>query len=338
MISIVVSIYNGERWLHRCIDSLLDQTADDYELILVDDGSTDSSGEICDAYARENGHVRVIHKENAGLSMARKTGWQSARGEYIMFLDCDDYVSPNLVERMQNAAAEGPDLILCDFVLVDAAGGEHPKQIEMPDQILERQDLDGYAAASIASGWNSSRDPYLAGFVWLRCVRRCVLREEMFISERLCYTEDVLFNLELSRRIRSFVYVREPLYYYCITPASLTNRHRRNMWQMLCYRRSWIRDFCTRENLWPLARERFEHCCWTEIIMAFQNACLADDCGEAIRQMRTIRNTPDTGAMLRSAAKAVRGAPMSDRLRHHLIRLRLYRVYYLLNRALQKRR
>ena len=338
MISIIVSVYNGERWVRRCIDSLLNQTADDYELILVDDGSTDSSGAICDAYAREQARVRVIHKENAGLSMARRTGWQAASGEYIMFLDCDDYVSPGLVKRMLDAAAEGPDVILYDFVLVDADGVEHPKKIEMPARILEYQDLDGYAAASIAAGWNSSRDPYLAGFVWLRCVRRSVLREEMFVSERLCYTEDVLFNLELSRHIRSFVYIQEPLYYYCIMPASLTNRHRRNMWQMLRYRRSWIRDFCTRENLWPLARERFEHSCWTEVIMAFQNACLLTDCGEAVRQMRTIRNTPDTGSILCAAAKAVRSAPLGDQLRHHLIRLRLYRVYYWLNRVQQKRR
>ena len=151
MISIVVSIYNGERWLRRCIDSLLAQTADDYELILVDDGSTDSSGAICDAYALEQECVRVIHKENAGLSMARRTGWQAARGEYVMFLDCDDYVSPCLVKRILDAAAEGPDVILYDFVLVDAGGGEHPKKIDMPAQILEHQDLDGYAAASIGS-------------------------------------------------------------------------------------------------------------------------------------------------------------------------------------------
>lgn len=112
-ISIIVPVYNAEKYLHRCIDSILSQTFTDFELLLIDDGSTDSSGVICDDYLREDSRVQVFHKENAGVSSARNLGLDNAKGKWITFVDSDDYVSSNFCEILLDNKDE--DLVICSF-------------------------------------------------------------------------------------------------------------------------------------------------------------------------------------------------------------------------------
>ena len=97
VISIIVAVYKAESCLRRCVDSLLAQTFQDYEILLVDDGSPDRSGEICDEYARKDNRVRVFHKENGGVASARQCGMNNARGEYVIHADPDDWVEPNML-------------------------------------------------------------------------------------------------------------------------------------------------------------------------------------------------------------------------------------------------
>ena len=101
-ISVIVPVYNVEKYLSRCVDSILNQTFTDFECILVDDGSPDNCGKICDEYAKKDKRVKVIHKQNGGLSDARNTGLDIAGGEYIYFLDSDDYVEYNLLEKLND--------------------------------------------------------------------------------------------------------------------------------------------------------------------------------------------------------------------------------------------
>ena len=118
-VSIIVPVYQVEKYLRQCIDSILAQTFTDFELILVDDGSKDQSGTICDEYAGIDGRVRVIHKENGGLSDARNAGLEQAAGEYFMFVDSDDYIAPTMIERLYNSIqSESADIAACNFCYV----------------------------------------------------------------------------------------------------------------------------------------------------------------------------------------------------------------------------
>lgn len=121
MISIVIPVYNVEKYLAECVDSVLAQTYTDWEAILVDDGATDSSGRMCDEYAKKDSRIRVIHRENGGLSAARNTGLNAARGEYVYFLDSDDYILPRTLEELQRTARrEQADVVFFDgFVFFD---------------------------------------------------------------------------------------------------------------------------------------------------------------------------------------------------------------------------
>lgn len=121
MISVVIPVYNVEKYLAECVDSVLGQTCQDYEIILVDDGATDSSGAMCDEYAQKDARIRVIHQPNGGLSAARNAGLSAASGEYIYFLDSDDYIEPTtLVDLVSVAEQEKADVVFFDgYVFFD---------------------------------------------------------------------------------------------------------------------------------------------------------------------------------------------------------------------------
>ena len=113
LISIIVPVYNVEKYLHRCVSSILQQTYSKFEVILVDDGSKDASGRICDVFASKDERVRVIHKENGGLSSARNAGLDIANGKYIGFVDSDDYIENDMYEIMYNALIKNNVDIAC---------------------------------------------------------------------------------------------------------------------------------------------------------------------------------------------------------------------------------
>lgn len=128
-ITVIVPVYKVEPYLHRCVDSILAQTYTDFELILVDDGSPDNCPAICEAYAAKDNRIRVIHQENGGLSAARNTGLDAAKGEYIAFVDSDDVVCETYLERLLQAMlAAQADIAVCDMVIF--ADGEEPKAEE----------------------------------------------------------------------------------------------------------------------------------------------------------------------------------------------------------------
>ena len=116
-VSIIVPVYQVEKYIRQCVDSILAQTFTDFELILVDDGSKDKSGQICDEYARMDTRVKVIHKENGGLSDARNKGMDQASGKYFMFVDSDDYIAPTMIECLYKSILnENADIAVCNYL------------------------------------------------------------------------------------------------------------------------------------------------------------------------------------------------------------------------------
>ena len=127
-ISIIVPVYKVEKYLDTCVRSILEQTFADFELILVDDGSPDRCGALCDAYAAEDERIIVIHKENGGLSSARNAGIEAARGNYIGFVDSDDSIAPDMYHFLyENMKKEQADLSMCG--LFDVYAGREPKRL-----------------------------------------------------------------------------------------------------------------------------------------------------------------------------------------------------------------
>ena len=201
MISIIIPIYNAELYLHRSIDSILSQTYTDIEVLLVDDGSTDRSGEICDEYANKDSRVRVFHKINEGVSSARNVGLDNAKGQWITFVDADDWIDKNMYQKLYNTAVSTQaDIVLCSFYeyhglgktfLVEAISTESDKI-----EILRNYML------SFTSLWNMlvSRDLYADNN--LRIPKEINNCEDFWLTVRLFYYAKQISSLHI------------PLYYY----------------------------------------------------------------------------------------------------------------------------
>lgn len=167
IISVVVPIYNAEKYIRRCVDSILLQTYRNLEVILVDDGSTDETPEILDDYAAKDDRVRVIHKENVGHAHSRNQGLFAANGEFITFMDCDDYMHPDFMEKMYGAICEdGSDMACCSFNYVDESGN----RLGWSEPELKRN-----AVSSIDAQKDFLTTYNIEGFSWNKLVRRSIL-------------------------------------------------------------------------------------------------------------------------------------------------------------------
>ena len=141
LISVIVPVYQVEQYLERCVDSILNQSYHNLEIVLVDDGSTDKGKVICDRYGTQNTNVKVIHQQNQGLSAARNTGIEASTGEWICFIDSDDYIEENMLEIMLRTSFEDQsDMVICGFVRCDDK--DHVIKVKS----FDRQCIDSYEA------------------------------------------------------------------------------------------------------------------------------------------------------------------------------------------------
>lgn len=190
LISVIVPIYNGEKYLPACVESLLNQTYQAMEIILVNDGSKDSSGEICDGYAERDSRVRVIHQPNQGVSAARNAGLDLAAGKYVAFVDADDYVLPDYLERLhEDLINHDADFVACDYQEIKSADG--PKTgIPSVSASREIEDKTAYFEDMVAI-----RENYWS-IIWAKLYRRELIGDTRFCRD-LKYGEDHIFFYDL---------------------------------------------------------------------------------------------------------------------------------------------
>ena len=213
MVSIILPVYNGEAHLEQCIRSVLAQTIEDIQLILINDGSVDGTAAICDRYAAEDRRVMVIHQENAGVSAARNAGLQAATGEHIGFVDADDYIAPDMYEQALNQLGDH-DMVMWDAVTVWPDGKTQADTIDLlkTDSSLQKKD------------WSPDLLRYMAGAVW-RCLYRRELLENVRFPVGIKLSEDRLFNLEAMGKAQSLAYFKQRLYYRVVREGSACNRY-----------------------------------------------------------------------------------------------------------------
>lgn len=206
-ISIIVPVYNVELYLEKCICSILSQTFTDFELLLIDDGSTDKSGEICDKYQCLDSRIQVIHKENQGVSEARNTGIKEASGKYIMFCDGDDCVEADWCQVLFEVIEEDPlGYCLCNVCYVSVRGNTIDQRYQDTSQLTRTMPRSDYYTL-YKSG--------LSGYVWNKIyLRTAIIEKRIFFSSSLSIGEDVVFNTAYFQLCDSIKYVDSPLYRY----------------------------------------------------------------------------------------------------------------------------
>ena len=200
-VSVIVPIYNAEKWLHRCINSILSQSMHDMEILLINDGSTDSSASICDNYLSVDNRVRVIHQANLGISATREKAIHLATGEYISFIDADDWIEKEMILSMYlKAKEEEADVVMCDFYK------EKPERIR-----LVRQDPTAKTKKELLMLFGEQ----LEGVLWNKMIRRTVFYTySISFPEDLHYGEDKYVVMRLMECPLRIAYVAMPFYHF----------------------------------------------------------------------------------------------------------------------------
>lgn len=225
-ISVIVPVYNVDRFLDRCLISITGQTFKDLEIILVDDGSPDNSPQMCEEWAKKDNRIRVIHKENGGLGFARNSGMEIATGEFIAFVDSDDYIEFDMYEKLyQEAEKSDSDIVYSGFNYIASNGQktvftENEKTVywEGPQQVRE------FALDMMASGPYEKATRKYEMSVWRAIYKRDILVRNniVFHSERDVLSEDIVFDEELFHHINKIAHIPYAFYNYCQNNGSLT--------------------------------------------------------------------------------------------------------------------
>ena len=200
-VSVIVPVYNAEKTLHRCIDSILSQTFTDFELILINDGSTDNSGKICDDYAQKDSRIIVIHKDNGGVSATRNKGLDIAQGEWITFVDSDDYISETYLSDFPKNSEN--ELEICGLISFSGqsfiSSQSHIRYVEK-DVVNFYEDLFKYRA-------NTS--------VWAKIIKRSIIIENNIkFDVNMTLAEDTMFIINLLNHTNNIQIINNTNYYY----------------------------------------------------------------------------------------------------------------------------
>lgn len=213
LLSIITPVYQVEQYLPQCLDSILAQTYPHWELILVDDGSKDRSGEICDEYAKKDGRIRVIHTENRGAGAARNTGFAHATGEYVVFVDSDDYISENMIERLYMTIHKSKyDLVVCNFLRA-YPDGKNDFTTQFPDMEISGRE--------VLAHWKTQKNYGLWTVPWSKIIRKSILDQVKFPEGK--YFEDEFFSDQLFLRCDRVRVIPDSLYVNRVRTSSTMN-------------------------------------------------------------------------------------------------------------------
>lgn len=225
-ISIVVPIYKVEQYLERCINSILNQSYKDIEIILVDDGSPDNCGKICDEYSKKYSFIKAIHKENAGLGVARNTGIENASGKFITFIDSDDYITDNFLKDLIEAALKNN----ADTVIAGYSRYKN-EAITPVDNPIENKSFTGKRIFTevlckmlgpLGDGTDSISESACGTLYSMDIIQKYNLR---FPSERQFISEDMIFNIKYYQYAQCVKGIANYGYIYCLNEGSLTERY-----------------------------------------------------------------------------------------------------------------
>ena len=242
LISVIIPVYKVEKYLEKCVDSVINQTYDNLEIILVDDGSPDNCPKMCDEYAKKDKRIKVIHKENGGVGSARNKGIEKSTGEYITFVDSDDWLEKNFIQEMLFIINKYKvDYVTCGYYRVY----ENKKEIingNLEEIVIDSKEYVN-KLLNVQNGY---------GFVHMKLIKKTKISNLRF-EEKLVVGEDALFNIQLCKNIEKIVIYNKPLYNYYFNTNSVVrkynNEYCNNYLKSMIYMSEYIRKNYKSENV-----------------------------------------------------------------------------------------
>lgn len=229
-ISVIIPVYNVENFLHRCVESVLKQSLQDFEIILVNDGSQDHSGEICNDYARKDKRITVVHKNNARVSAARNDGLKMAKGKYVSFIDSDDWIEPDMFQKMYKKAEElNLDIVMCDYKKKSVTDDQTRTQ-PIRGGFYSREDIKDELFPCLIMFDHIEFPPTISNWACLFKLEFLKIKN-LYYDEEIHYCEDSLLGSKAMYHANNFYYLKGHYYYnYFNNPNSTTNTYNEKKW------------------------------------------------------------------------------------------------------------
>lgn len=254
VVSVIIPVYNAEKYIERAVDSVLNQTFHDYEIILVNDGSTDKSREIIDNIASQYENIACLHVDNGGPSKARNIGMSVARGEFIQFMDADDYIDSDMLESYSKVALEQD--AVCSGAIRELINKQTSDYFNLPKICLKSQsDISNYARKV-----DSKQHNLLLNYIWNKWYRKSVIdRHDIRFDENIKLGEDYLFNCKFFKCVQKICLIEKSFYHYCLNDyQSLVFRFTPNERELQDGMDAALKDLCVSLGIYPECEGRLQ--------------------------------------------------------------------------------
>lgn len=281
LVSIVIPVYNAEKCLERCLNSVLSQDYKNIEIILIDDGSRDSCPEICDRYKGQNpGIITFVRQENGGPSIARNNGIELSRGKYVAFVDADDMVTSNMISTLVGKAEiEDVDMVICSYwTITNNVQIEH--KFTLPEGLYANGDQNKILYSLI----DGSNEGDIRPYSWIRFTRKSVFEEfGLRFSERLLRSEDYHFWVKVHSIVKKvYLLSKTPLYYYIENNSSITHNHTNGYWECAQYIHHDLKKILPED---AVVSEKLDVMLIRSSLIALNNAAFCRNAKEAYREI-----------------------------------------------------
>ena len=332
IVSVIVPVYNVEKYLERCIRSLQGQTLEAIEILLIDDGSKDGSGRLCDAFAKEDARIRVLHKGNEGQGLARNDGLDIARGTFVLFIDSDDYIEPDTCQRLSDVMKERDADLCCFGYRIETPEGKLFYQALLTEQCYEGEKVREQFALHFFG--DDPQDDKLRGVsACMTMFRRSLITEHhiRFRSEREFLSEDTLFNLDFCLYAKRALVLPAWFYHYCQNADSFSHAYRPDRFaltKVLCMA---LREYAVRYGIEEETKKRIRMVLWVSLMECIKQETrrLGQVPLRTVRQsVKEFRDDPLTEDALRGLSLS--DLPVKQKVFLLLLRYRmLYAVLFL---------
>ncbi|AGK95886.1 glycosyltransferase family 2 protein [Clostridium pasteurianum] len=292
-VSIIIPIYNVEAYLRKCLDSVIKQTFKDIEIILINDGSSDNSLNICKEYSNKDKRIKIIDKRNEGVSKARNVGLLCARGEYISFVDSDDWIELNMIEELYNSvSSNNAEFCMSNYIRENESKSQYvDANIELKK--LQDNEIKEYLLIPLIERENNQKEHILASFrgPWGKLFKRDIIEKyNIKFKKDLIVGEDFIFNLEFLVYINKAV-INEGFYYHYLTNSnSITMKYKKDCWRLI-YRNTilYLEDFLKKNNLYLEAKDKVNKLIIKYFLMSVINEGSKDNIKIKVEKINTIK-------------------------------------------------
>lgn len=324
-LSVIVPVYKAKDFLRRCTDSIVSQSFRDFELLLIDDGSPDECGALCDEIASEDARVRVFHQENGGVSTARNLGLREAKGRFIAFADSDDWLAPEALGTLYQAAVEaGADSAGCAHVKVETSGESVVECGALSPGVYEAEAIREGIVYRLLGERLGKTEELLNGFVWRFLFDAEIIRRESlrFVG---AYLEDELFLMEYFCHAKRLAMIDVPLYYYLQNPQSVTRNYLPDYMETFSKFMQRKEEVVARFDLAAARPQWRENSNWSGLLIAVGNEYAPGNpsgLAQKLRRVKAIAARPE----MQSARKGMhpRGLSRNKQLVVNLLQSRMF--------------